>query len=49
MIHHLYLTGTPAELTGDLMREMAHGRRLTLVSLTKTAEDTYSMCVQVAR
>ena len=48
MIHHLYLTGTPAELTDDLMREMVDGRHLTLVSLTKT-EDTYSMCVQVAR
>lgn len=48
MIHHLYLTGTPAELTDDLMSEMAHGRHLTLVSLTKTG-DTYSMCVQVTR
>lgn len=49
MTCHLYLTGTPAEITADLMREMACGRRLTLVSLNKTAEDTYSMCVEVTR
>lgn len=49
MTCHLYLAGTPAEITADLMREMVHGRRLTLVSLTKTAEDTYSMCVEVTR
>lgn len=49
MTCHLYLTGTPAEITADLMREMVGGRRLTLVSLNKTAEDTYSMCVEVTR
>lgn len=49
MTCHLYVTGTPAEITADLMREMVHGGRLTLVSLNKTAEDAYSMCVEVTR
>lgn len=49
MTCHLYLTGTPAEIKADLMREMVHGRRLTLVSLHAAEDGTYSMCVEVTR
>lgn len=54
MTCHLYLTGTAIEITAELRKEMARGRRPTLVSLNEVEPEPdgsrrFSMCVQVRK